>query len=1225
MRTRTLLLILLLYSALVWVWSAYQYRGEQIVQKGLFGTAIGIGTVLALLLLERAWIGYQTWRARQAKLPPRPKTPVAAIHEDDRALAALWEEARRNLAASPEFGRHGRGLEFSHLPLILVVGPSSAGKSSTLLNSGMDPQLLAGQTRGDHHVTATRVANIFLSKNALFVEIGGRIWDSDVDRWTEFLRGFRDEPTGPWWRRLWHQEPGKPRVRGVILFEDFGLFSEKADSGNIGNLSKRSQERLQAISEMFGMAVPVYVVFAKSDSTPFFKDFFARMPSPECGQPLGAVLAEHSNTEAQTADQATRWYMRAFNAVASRLAERRVLHLSRESDASRKPAVYQFPREFRRARSALVQFLSEAFRPNPLRISPFLRGVYFTGIRLVEATPAPTPTNWTPALSSAGLKTDATTIFRPEATEIFRPGMAKSEVSPSNHAAKQQWMFAKQLFEEIVPFDRLPQRAPRVGDSGLGGRRQILSGALFGIAFLLSLIWLQSWWSNHGLVAEAKDVAAAASGLTRQADGRISMSSLETLEALRQQVTQLEEPPSWRMRWGLYAGDSVQQTMRRHYFERFNTLLLEDLNRYIVDKLGRLPEKAGTADPFEPAYSELATHLRITSGSCKTNAAVVSGVLKTAAVQSGIAGEGTRRELVDRQIDYYSLSLDKEPPRLSENTGAVAHARDYLSQIKSPERFYAAIREELSGKLTRTAKLADMVPEYQQVLAGKAEVPELFSARGRELFEKELSNPNRQLAADSCVLGATRAITGDPEMEKKLRSLYADDYKAAWKEFLSKMRVHHYSGLQDASRKLEILSGQRSPILGVMGFASNNTYFVPPGQPADLKETIVTKAKEAISGKADPIAKQLEKQQQKGSPDPIEQIREAFQPVHALVQPGSEKWASEVTKPYLNALAEYRLSLQAIARSSSSAADPAVHQAALAARDKAFEVVRQLSLAFEPIGTDGIDAVVRDLLEQPIRYGSTFIVANPEKAAEGKLNAQLSGLCTLMRPTLAKYPFTRTATAEASLEDMASLFTPGSGAIWKYQQDSLGEYVVRQENRWVQKPEAQKPRISDGVLDLLNRAQLLSSALYPAGSGQSTLAYSLRPAENSIPDQISLEFNFDGRTASFAKGNVLRKEFQWPPAARASSRAVAKVITPSFSFPFASGSGIWGVFRVFADAEPRALNDKNIEWKYNRVAGGQQAPMDPPVRMQFVDFPGGVDLFNPALWGRFQCPGRATQ
>jgi len=230
-----------------------------------------------------------------------------------------------------------------------------------------------------------------------------------------------------------------------------------------------------------------------------------------------------------------------------------------------------------------------------------------------------------------------------------------------------------------------------------------------------------------------------------------------------------------------------------------------------------------------------------------------------------------------------------------------------------------------------------------------------------------------------------------------------------------------------------------------------------------------------------------------------------------------------------------------------------------------------------------------------------------------------------MRPVLAKYPFARNASSEVSLEDLGSLFLPGTGAIWKYQQDSLGEYVVRQENRWVQKPEVQKPRISEGVLELLNRSQLLTGALYPAGSGQSTLSYSLRPAENSIPDQISLEFNFDGKTASFAKGNVLRKEFQWPPFSRASSRAVAKVITPGFSFPFASGTGIWGVFRVFADAEPRALNDKNIEWKYNRVAGGQPAPMDPPVRMQFVDFPGGVDLFNPALWGRFQCPGRATQ
>jgi type VI protein secretion system component VasK len=301
------------------------------------------------------------------------------------------------------------------------------------------------------------------------------------------------------------------------------------------------------------------------------------------------------------------------------------------------------------------------------------------------------------------------------------------------------------------------------------------------------------------------------------------------------------------------------------------------------------------------------------------------------------------------------------------------------------------------------------------------------------------------------------------------------------------------------------------------------------------------------------------------------------------------------------------------------------HQAASSARDKALETVRQLAQEFQPLGTDGIDAVVRDLLEQPIRGASAYIVTNPDKAAEGKLNGQLAVLCAVMRPVLAKYPLSRGSSIDASLAELASLFAPQTGAVWKYHQESLAEFVVREGSRWVQKADVPKPRVSQAVLDMLNRSQQISNALYGAGAGQLSLHYTMRPVSGSLPDQNSLEFNFDGRVTTFSKGNAFQRSFTWPPSAGSGHRAQAKVVMPTFSAPFASGAGIWGVFRIFADAEPRALNEPNVEWKYSRVAGGEMAPMDPPVRMQFVEFPGGVDLFNPHFFGSLGCPSKAVQ
>lgn len=1228
MRTRSLILILLLYAALVWVWSARQYSGQQIVQNGLLWTGVGIGVVLAILLLERAWTLYRNWKARRAAVPPSIKQPIQPVHEDDRALAALWDEARANLTSSPEYGRRGRNLDLAGLPLFLIVGPSGTGKSSTLLNSGVDPQLLAGQTATDGKVAPTRVANIFIARDVLFAEVSGRIWEGDPKRWTEFLQGFADRPTGPWWRRLFHRAPQKPQVQGVVFFQDFSTFGQKVDPAKISRASQRDQERLLAIAAVFGIAMPVYAIFTKIDATSFFEDFFLRMPEAEYAQPLGMALPVESRGIV-TADHVARQFTKAFNVVGSRLADRRVLHLARESDNVRKPGIYEFPREFRRGRSAFVQFLSEVFRPNPLKAGPFLCGFYFTGLRMIEAAPAGAPTvatGLTSAVSATGFKSGATTMFRVGATEIFRPSTPDIGTPAASHGLKPRWIFARQLFEELVPRGRRPQQLPKSITDHTDRIGQIVAAAITGIAVLACLIWLQSWWSNRALIADTAQVFQAAPILNRQPGGEISMPALQQLETLREQAVRLDETPPLRMRWGLYAGDSLRVPVRRIYFDRLNNVLLNDLNRYLIDKLGRLPQSVDAAAPFEPAYSELATHLKISSDSCQTSEAVVAASLKAAARQSGLATDGASQSLVDRQIDYYAASLKTGLPiSLPENPAAVAHARKYLSQIESPERRYRAVREAVAAKNSPTLVLTETVPEYQQVLAGPSEIAGVFSPKGQSLFEQELKTPNRLAGSDACVLGSSRSfLRGSPELETNIRALYADDYKAAWKEFLSKFRVHRYAGLQDASRKLEILSGPRSPILGVLAFASNNTYYSDSAKPSDLGKGILDKAKALAGNKVDAVAEKVEKQRAGERKEPQQQVSESFQPVRAVVSPGSETWATESTKPYLNALAEFRLSLQAIGRSASSAPDPAVHQAALAARDKAFEVVRQMSLAFEPVGTDGIDAQVRDLLEQPIRNGSSFIIANPDKVAEGKLNGKLAGLCTLMMPVLSKYPFNREAKAEATLQDISNLFAPGSGAVWKYQQDSLAEFVVHQDNRWIRKPDVPKPRISDGVLEMLNRSQQVSSAFYGAGSSQLSLQYTLRPVPGTLPDQISLEFNFDGRAAAYSKGSALQKNFQWPPAAGSSHRAVANIVTGGFTYPFASGIGIWGVFRVFGDAEPRALGEKNVEWKYNRVAGGQPAPMNPPVRMQFVDFPGGIDLFNPAFFGGLQCPGRAV-
>jgi hypothetical protein len=89
--------------------------------------------------------------------------------------------------------------------------------------------------------------------------------------------------------------------------------------------------------------------------------------------------------------------------------------------------------------------------------------------------------------------------------------------------------------------------------------------------------------------------------------------------------------------------------------------------------------------------------------------------------------------------------------------------------------------------------------------------------------------------------------------------------------------------------------------------------------------------------------------------------------------------------------------------------------------------------------------------------------------------------------------------------------------------------------------------------------------------------------------------------------------------------AKGRLKTSDVSVPFASRGGIWGIFRVMGDAEPRPLGGKLIEWKYLRGGDGRLEQIQPPVRLEIVEFPSGIDVFNPSFFSGLECPGRAVQ
>src|SRR5256885_4462539 len=91
-------------------------------------------------------------------------------------IDTLIRDADARLAAS----RHAQGAGISNLPLIFLIGQQGSIKTSTMLHSGLDAELLAGQVYQESNAVApTRAANVWFANNAVFAEAGARIlWDA---------------------------------------------------------------------------------------------------------------------------------------------------------------------------------------------------------------------------------------------------------------------------------------------------------------------------------------------------------------------------------------------------------------------------------------------------------------------------------------------------------------------------------------------------------------------------------------------------------------------------------------------------------------------------------------------------------------------------------------------------------------------------------------------------------------------------------------------------------------------------------------------------------------------------------------------------------------------------------------------------------------------------------------------------------------------------------------
>src|SRR5712691_2144415 len=337
--------------------------------------------------------------------------------------------AAARLASAPAAG----GRELRSLPMFVVMGPEAGTKTTVIVHSELEPDLLAGEVFQGERIGSTPGVNVWFTHHTVFLEAGGKL-AADSGRWARLIRRVRP-------RRLQPTLTGKPQPpRAALVCYSCEEFLRAGSAQTVAAAARDLRAQLLRMAQGFGVQLPVYVLFTKADQIPFFAEFAHHLSREEAQQALGVTQRWPGRTTAGVyADREFQRLNAAFDRLLASLAAKRLDLLARETETERQAGVYEFPRELRKIVPSTIQFLVDLCRPSQLEVSPVLRGFYYTGVRAVVLSDG-VPVAPARAPAAPG-RIAATQAFDAAAYEAVA---APSLATPTAHRTPQ-WVFLGEL------------------------------------------------------------------------------------------------------------------------------------------------------------------------------------------------------------------------------------------------------------------------------------------------------------------------------------------------------------------------------------------------------------------------------------------------------------------------------------------------------------------------------------------------------------------------------------------------------------------------------------------------------------------------------------------------------------------------------------------------------------------------------------------------------------
>lgn len=1127
-------------------------------------------------------------------------SPVEA--SEQQALRTRMQDAIKTIKTSRLGQATGRAALYE-LPWYMIIGNPAAGKSTAILQSGLNFPFADSKANIISGIGGTRNCDWFFSTEGILIDTAGRysVHKEDAAEWREFLG-------------LLKKHRPKAPINGILIAVSVAeLLKNNADNNT--KLAKNLRQRIQDISETLEIFAPVYVIFTKMDLVSGFTEFFADMDEAERSQVWGATLPYAPDGHADT--------MTAFDdnyaLLREGLREQLLAHMGINRGKTIDPLVMTFPLEFASIKPVLKEFIVTLFEENPYQFQPVFRGFYFT------------------SSVQEGL---VSSVASDAAAREFDLVQDIGKDQTATVAQTQTGFFLKDLFSRVIFTDKnlVKQHANKQKN-----RMRLLT---FGIASVVLALLFAGWGASYiGNRQLMESVQADLKKIQAVQEGKVDVASrMEAMDLLQKRIEQLQ---SWKkdrpifVGLGLYQGDAIERQLLKEYFSGLSQLMLQPVSQALETYLTEVNRNAGKLQPMktapvsgatsisaskpvsgkfmaaspdnvEDAYNALKTYLMLAQPEHRESGHMTDQITRFwrewLEANRGTTPYDQMIQSGERMITFAMTQVnDPDFPKLENNFGLVDMTRTSLRQVvrgmPARERVYADIKARAATRYAPVTVNRYITEPERKVIAGSYVVSGAFTkeawdgyinAAFRDAATAELQNTDWVLKISS---KDDLSLEGSPEkIRQTLTDMYKQEYVAEWKKFMQGISVNSFNNFDEAVLHMNILGDEKtSPLRKIIQLLYTQTAWDNPSalnnQLAGAQKGVLEWFKQTILRQAPSrvdVNVQVNMPQAGMAMGPIGR---EFEGLTKLMNPKDD--GKDMLTGYLQSLGKIRTRLNQIKNQGD--AGPAIKTLVASTLEGTnSELVEGLRYVDEQmlVGQgDTLRATLRPMLVRPLIQTFDALIVPTETEVN---RVWASQVYEPFQANLAKkYPFDPASKVEATEAEIRQVFG-ADGTIAKFAGNTLGTLVTRRGNAltartWADKGIGLRPDFVAGFPAWVGYGG--SSSTTDAGQANTNVAgassnqtvFQILPAGS--PDAVEYTLEIDGQQLRYRNTAPAWANFFWPNPSATPGVKLTAITTDGRMIELFNEPGRFGLDKLFEAAKKRQLGGgiNELSWSKDGV------------------------------------------